>query len=265
MSSDLRQRRSSLPTSPISTHEKPKVPRSLLSWDDLPEWSKDNEYIKSGFRPASNSYLDSFRSCFYIHNETGNIYSHLLATLWMMALPAIFYPYVRHNYPDAGSDDWLVFGFFFLGGAICFGLSTGYHILSNHSRTVHDIYLRLDLLGISTVTAGCFPPGMWYTFPCLARSTKMLWISVCRQSVHGFSIHRFRRYSFCLLGCSYFRSILLRSSLRRFSFCSCRAFVGRRGVQSEASSFHSWLRRLFTLSYTVASRMGMVGWIARLE
>ena len=196
MSSELRQRQSALTNLPTSTPEKPKIPRSLLSWDDLPEWSKDNEYIKSGFRPASNSYLDSFRSCFYIHNETGNIYSHFLATLWMIALPTIFYPYVKRNYPDAGSDDWFIFGLFFLGGTICFGLSTGYHTLSNHSRVVHDFYLRLDLLGISTVTAGCFPPGMWYTFPCLERSTKMFWISVCRQSFDSFDKRHLRRYSF---------------------------------------------------------------------
>lgn len=179
MSSNIRHRQSNLPYSPSPTSKQPEVHRSLLSWDDLPEWSKDNEYIKTAFRPTSNSYLDSFRSCFYLHNETGNIYSHFLATLWMMALPVAYYPYVQRNYPDAGSDDWFVFGLFFLGGALCFGLSTGYHILSNHSNAVHDIYHRLDLLGISTVTAGCFPPGMWYTFPCSARSTKMFWISVC--------------------------------------------------------------------------------------
>ena len=183
MSSEVRQRQSVQSYSPRFTLQKPKVRRSLLSWDELPEWSKDNEYIKTGFRPASNSYLDSFRSCFYIHNETGNIYTHFLATLWMIALPALYYPYVKHNYPDADSDDWFVFGLFFLGGAICFGLSTGYHVLSNHSHAVHDIYHRLDLLGISTVTAGCFPPGLWYTFPCSARRTKMLWISVCTHPV----------------------------------------------------------------------------------
>ena len=154
----------------------------FLKWDDLPEWSKDNEYIRTGFRPISNSYLESFRSCFYVHNETGNVYSHLLATLWMMILPVIFYPYAKENCSKANSDDWTVFGLYFLGGALCFGLSTAYHAFSNHSHEVHDIYHRLDLLGISTVTAGCFPPGMWYTFPCLTRETKKFWIGVSSYS-----------------------------------------------------------------------------------
>ena len=149
-----------------------------LTWQQLPEWAKDNEYIHTGFRPISNSYLDCIKSCSYIQNETVNIYSHFLATVWMLVLPLYFYPYAKANYKGVDSDDWMIFGFYFLGGALCFALSTGYHMVSNHSHAVHDVYLRLDLLGISTVTAGCFPPGMWYTFPCMARQTKIFWISV---------------------------------------------------------------------------------------
>ena len=150
----------------------------LLSWEEIPEWSKDNEYIHSRYRPICDSYLSCLRSCFYVHNETGNIYSHLLATLWMVALPFFFFPLAKERYSKANADDWTVFGLFFLGGAICFGLSTIYHTFSNHSHAVHDVYLRLDLFGISFVTAGCFPPGLWYTFPCTPRATKMFWISV---------------------------------------------------------------------------------------
>ena len=151
---------------------------SLLTWSQLPEWAKDNEYMHTGFRATSNSYLSCLKSCFYMHNETGNIYSHFLATIWMLALPVYFYPFAKAHYTEADIDDWIIFALFFLGGAVCFALSTGYHIVSNHSHAVHDVYLRLDLLGISTVTAGCFPPGIWYTFPCTNRSTKLFWISV---------------------------------------------------------------------------------------
>ena len=176
-SSNLHQRRraasrhSPIPESVKSNH--------LLKWNDLPSWAKDNEYIHSHFRPSTHSYKDCLQSCFYLHNETGNIYTHFVAMLWMVLLPIVLYPYAREKYPDANGDDWMVFGLFFLGGAICFGLSTIYHVLCSHSQVVHDIYLRLDLLGISMVTAGCFPPGVWYTFPCAARETKIFWIGVC--------------------------------------------------------------------------------------
>ena len=184
MSSNLRERRQtngiSQPNLPVkkdagSTRAQPK---GLLPWSRLPEWAKDNEYIHTGYRQISYSYLESFHSCFYVHNETGNIYSHLLAMLEMFVLPIVFYPFAKENYPSANGDDWTAFGLYFLGGAFCFGLSTAYHAFSNHSQEVHDVYHRLDLFGISTVTAGCFPPGMWYTFPCAKRRTKMFWISV---------------------------------------------------------------------------------------
>jgi adiponectin receptor len=153
--------------------------KAWILWSDLPEWSKDNEYIHSGFRPISNSYLKCIQSCFYVHNETGNIYSHLLATLWMIALPIWLYPYAKEHYPTADADDWTVFLFFFVGGASCFALSTTYHVLANHSYTTHNLCHQLDYLGIIIVTAGCFPPGIWYTFPCAARKTKLFWIGVC--------------------------------------------------------------------------------------
>jgi adiponectin receptor len=151
----------------------------FILWSDLPQWYKDNEYIHSGFRHPSNSYRKCLRSCFYTHNETGNIYSHLLATLWTIALPIWLYPYARANYPNSNLDDWAVFALFFLGGTSCFTLSTTYHVLANHSHATHDFCHQLDFLGIIVVTAGCFPPGIWYTFPCVTRETRIFWIGVC--------------------------------------------------------------------------------------
>ena len=101
----------------------------------------------------------------------------------MLILPILYYPYAKHHYPETGTDDCVLFRMFFLGGGICFGLSTVYHVFSNHSRKVHDVFHRLDLMGFSAVTAGSFPPGLWYGFPCLARRRKMVWIGVCNSFV----------------------------------------------------------------------------------
>ena len=164
------------------TPQNPAGDKSFI-WNESPTRAKDNEHIRSGCRPISNSYLDCLGSCLYVQNETGNIYSHLLVSLWMIALPIYFYPYAKEHYPNADADGWTIFGLYFFGGALCFALSTGYHMVSSHSHAVHDIYHRFDLLSISTVTAGCFPPGLWYKFPCVARQTKTFWISV-RDSRH---------------------------------------------------------------------------------
>lgn len=186
MESSLRARRPEA----RNPHDPNKVPSTrherhgpkLLTWTQLPEWAKDNEYIQTAYRPISNSYRACLISILHLHNETGNINSHLLATAWMLAVPVYLRPLALSHYPAASADDGVIFGLFFLGGAICFSLSTAHHLVSSHSHAVHNVYHRLDLLGISAVTAGCFPPGMWYTFPCLARNTKIFWISVRRIS-----------------------------------------------------------------------------------
>lgn len=44
----------------------------------LPDWLKDNEYLKTGHRLPLNSFQACFKSVFRIHTETGNIWTHLL-------------------------------------------------------------------------------------------------------------------------------------------------------------------------------------------
>jgi adiponectin receptor len=114
----------------------------------------------------------------YIHNEAGNIYTHLFAAIWMVVLGSWWSVYANERYPTTNSDDAIVFFLFFLGATACYLLSTAYHVFSNHSHATHLFCLKLDFLGILTVTAGCFPPGLWYTFPCASRQVKFTWIAV---------------------------------------------------------------------------------------
>lgn len=155
----------------------------LQSLASVPGWAMDNEYIHHGYRQISKSFTKSFQSCFYIHNETGNIYSHFLAAVWMVVLPVALYPFAKEHYPQIKAVDKIIFGLFFLGGFLCYSFSMMYHVFTNHSRGVHDLFLRLDLFGITLVTAGCFPPGVWYTFPCADTRAKLLWISVCYMTL----------------------------------------------------------------------------------
>lgn len=49
----------------------------LLHWNDLPDYLRDNEYIVTGYR-ANAGILGAIKSLFRIHNESGNIWTHLL-------------------------------------------------------------------------------------------------------------------------------------------------------------------------------------------
>lgn len=50
----------------------------LLTFEELPQWYQDNELIRNGYRPVSGSAAASFASWRYVHNETVNIFSHLI-------------------------------------------------------------------------------------------------------------------------------------------------------------------------------------------
>ncbi len=63
------------------------------SLDNMPAWYADNEFIHSGYRRITNSYAGCFLSLFYLHNETANVYSHLVGALGFILSLAAFYTF----------------------------------------------------------------------------------------------------------------------------------------------------------------------------
>lgn len=55
----------------------------VVNHHSLPDWLKDNDFLHSGHRPPTNSFVQCFKSIFRIHTETGNIWSHLLGKVFM--------------------------------------------------------------------------------------------------------------------------------------------------------------------------------------
>lgn len=145
-----------------------KVEQSLLIlWDDLPAWRRDNAFILSGYRQSHGSYAHSFRSLFYLHNESVNIWSHLLGAIVFLASAAYVDRVVRPRYESASSADVLVFACFFGGAVVCLGMSATYHTLSNHSDTVSKWGNKLDYTGIVALIVGSYVPALYYGFFCL--------------------------------------------------------------------------------------------------
>lgn len=54
--------------------------------EEAPEYLKDNEYIKHGYRINFNSARKVVKSLFMLHNESVNIWSHLLGSLFVIVL-----------------------------------------------------------------------------------------------------------------------------------------------------------------------------------
>lgn len=62
--------------------DKLEAKRQLLLLEELPTWKKDNPYVLRGYRPLTNSYVECFKGLAELHNQTVNIYSHLLGLVF---------------------------------------------------------------------------------------------------------------------------------------------------------------------------------------
>jgi len=152
----------------------------IVLWDNLPHWQRDNQFIIRGYRKASNSYTQCFASLGYLHNETVNIYTHLVASLAFALLAPSFYNTLvsSHDYGQASKEDLHVFACFFTGVIFCLGMSATYHALSNHSEAVHKLGNKLDYLGIILLIWGSFVPSIYYGFGCHPQWINTYWTMV---------------------------------------------------------------------------------------
>ena len=150
-------------------------------WDDLQSWQQDNHYIHSGYRPASNSYTKSFASLGYLHNESVNIYTHLLGAIAFTLSGISLCQALGSRYASASGADVFAFGCFFLGAALCLGMSATYHTIGNHSPRVNAIGNKLDYVGIVFLITGSFVPCIYYGFYCEPRLQKIYWTMVTKK------------------------------------------------------------------------------------
>ncbi|ODQ68599.1 HlyIII-domain-containing protein [Nadsonia fulvescens var. elongata DSM 6958] len=131
----------------------PKNPHGLCTYDQLPEWQKDNEHILDGYVRETNSYLKTLRSLMYIHNESVNIYSHLVPAILFAVALAWFAPLEPLFTSKPSSTDMIFLRLFPLGAFLCLFLSATFHTLKSHSHVVASFGNSLDYLGITFLIA----------------------------------------------------------------------------------------------------------------
>ncbi|PYH88023.1 hemolysin-III channel protein Izh2 [Aspergillus ellipticus CBS 707.79] len=168
--------------------------RRLLPYHELPEWYRDNQFIHHGYRPVSHSIRACLASWRYLHNETFNIYSHLVPALLFLLAAGAFNRSLQARYPDATGSDHAVFAFFLLTAVIALGMSATYHTLINHSHRVCDLSLRFDLIGIVIRTLGDFVSGIYMGFYCESTLKRTYWAMLN----HRFQGRRWRTLRACV-------------------------------------------------------------------
>ncbi|KFH66709.1 hypothetical protein MVEG_07234 [Podila verticillata NRRL 6337] len=155
--------------------------KRLLRFEELPEQWQENKYIFSGYRFLS-SKTQCFKSIFYVHNESGNIWTHLLGFFYFLAVGIYFFfgnnPYLStpaaspsKNLPYVPADgyDKLVFLVFFLAVYKCLLMSSLWHTFAQiaHEGTMKCMAC-LDYVGISVLIAASVVVTEYYGFYCEA-------------------------------------------------------------------------------------------------
>lgn len=140
-----------------------KGKRKLYTWDEIPLWQQDNEHILSGYVGETKSLLQCFLSLFYLHNESVNIYTHLLPGIGFLIM-LFFDKFAVTKYETTKLIDYLVIDLFFLGAFTCLTLSSTFHCLKNHSPSVATFGNKLDYLGIVVLVVTSMVSIMYYGF-----------------------------------------------------------------------------------------------------
>ena len=172
-------------SSPGKTKTKAKDHNGLLSYDEIPPWYQDNDCIRHGYRPVMNHTRTCFESWTYLHNETVNIYSHLLPGLLAVVSQGLIYKAFPWYYPQATTRDYMIVAFHLCSASICFGLSALYHTLMNCSAHSSDLWGRIDYTGIIILILGDFVSGIYVGFYCEPILQNTYWTMV-RISLNSF-------------------------------------------------------------------------------
>jgi len=138
-----------------------------LTFAELPEWMKDNEFILTGYRGELNSWRKCLNSVFgYLHNETVNIHTHLYACVLFLFFLLTFNASYMNSREDVSWADRTVFVVFLSSAAFCLFCSAFFHMSSSHSKDVATRCNALDYSGIIVLIIGSFYPCLYYGFFC---------------------------------------------------------------------------------------------------
>lgn len=162
-----------------STTNQPKAKARTVTWQEIYRWQLDNKYILSGYRPAKANYLEIFTSLTFLHNETCNVYTHLIGALLLPLIATTFLRYLGESqFVNVSSMDYAMFGIYYWCAEACLIFSAFYHLVQPHSRQVEEFWHGMDLLGIVIVTVGTFTSGIYYVFFCEPSLQKLHWAIV---------------------------------------------------------------------------------------
>lgn len=166
------------------------VSRKLYyTFHELPAHLQDNDCIIGGYR-AYYSIKECAMSIFRIHNETMNIWTHLVGSLFYFSLLFI----TVYNLPTGASySDFCIMAVFLVSAVKCLFCSSAFHTFCAHrTRHFHDRFQSLDYCGISSLVCGSFITYLHYGFYEKTFWQVFYYAMLGALNVAGFAIPWFR-------------------------------------------------------------------------
>lgn len=137
----------------------------LLEYSELPyEW-QNNPYVLTGYR-FYESPVQCLISAFQIHNETGNIWTHLAGFFFLLVIGLYFYPQTI-AFSKTTFYDRVVFFVFMAAALKCLVCSALWHTFAHIANLDAMKSLAcLDYVGISVLIAASIVTMEWHGFYC---------------------------------------------------------------------------------------------------
>lgn len=124
----------------------------LLTYDELPIQWRDNPYIVRGYR-FCKGYTDCLYSLVKVHNETCNIWTHLLGFFVMLGLAFYHWPSTL-SWEQSSTMDKITMIIFLVAAMKCLVCSAVWHTFSGISRLkIKQKFACVDYTGITVLIA----------------------------------------------------------------------------------------------------------------
>ncbi|GAB5360972.1 hypothetical protein AAMO2058_000674400 [Amorphochlora amoebiformis] len=147
----------------------------LCTSAEAPEWMR-RPFILRGYRVRFSFRLLA-TSIFYCHNETGNIWTHLLPATFFLAafVEALVSPssmdegkgHGEHVVKGGGEWEARFWVGLYLGGAfMCLIISALFHTFKSRNLQTHVCWLTADKNGINILFLASYLPGLVFGFWC---------------------------------------------------------------------------------------------------
>ena len=163
--------------------EDPLLDNYLYNYEEIPDWYKDNKYIKIGYRRWNMTNKYYIKSLFTWHNETLNIWSHIIGTLLFIILSLITFKYYLLN---TYIGDIVSISLFLFSCITCFLLSSLMHCFYPKSENCCNCLLLGDYYGIIFLILCSYNIFLYYLFYCNYNIQKYYYIIINGLAIINF-------------------------------------------------------------------------------